>query len=127
MKTQANTLAQGMIREGEIKLDTLEFNSKFWAKDPTLWKQDQEHKEFIVKFLGWQKVYDWTLERIDDVIAFAQEAKQIFKHCVVMGMGGSSLAPEVFRTALALRGKQEKVAPAADTNAALDAALARIK
>ncbi|MBR5151210.1 MAG: hypothetical protein IKW71_00030 [Elusimicrobiaceae bacterium] len=98
MKTQANPLAQGIIREGVIKLDTLEFNTKFWAKYPTLWKQDKEHKEFIVKFLGWQKVYDWTLERIDQVLAFAQEAKQNFKHCVVMGMGGSSLAPEVFRT-----------------------------
>lgn len=98
MKTQANPLAQGIIREGEIKLDTLAFNTKFWAKDPTLWKQDKEHKEFIVKFLGWQKVYDWTLERIDSVLQFAQEAKQLFKHCVVMGMGGSSLAPEVLRT-----------------------------
>ena len=98
MKTQANPLAQGIIREGEIKLEALEFNTKFWAKDPTLWKQDKEHKEFIVKFLGWQKVYDWTLERIDSVLNFAQEAKQTFKHCVVMGMGGSSLAPEVLRT-----------------------------
>ncbi|MBR2081536.1 MAG: hypothetical protein IJ876_00740 [Elusimicrobiaceae bacterium] len=104
MKTQANSLAQGIIREGEIKLETLDFNTKFWAKDPTLWKQDKEHKEFIVQFLGWQKVYDWTLERIEDVLKFAQEAKQTFKHCVVMGMGGSSLAPEVFRTVF---GKQE--------------------
>lgn len=104
MKTQANPLAQGIIREGEIKLEALEFNTKFWAKDPTLWKQDKEHKEFIVKFLGWQKVYDWTLERVEDILSFAQEAKQTFKHCVVMGMGGSSLAPEVLRTVF---GKQE--------------------
>ena len=104
MKTQANPLAQGIIREGEIKLETLEFNTKFWAKDPTLWKQDDYHKDFIVKFLGWQKVYDWTLERMDSVLAFAQEAKANFKHCVVMGMGGSSLAPEVLRTVF---GKQE--------------------
>ncbi len=98
MKTQTNPLAQGIIREGEIKLEALEFNTKFWAKDPSLWKQDKEHQEFIVKFLGWQKVYDWTLERIDDVIRFADEVKQTFNHCVVMGMGGSSLAPEVLRT-----------------------------
>ncbi len=104
MKTQANPLAQGIIREGEIKLEALEFNTKFWAKDPTLWKQDLGHKEFIVKFLGWQKVYDWTLERIEDVLNFAQDAKANFKHCVVMGMGGSSLAPEVLRTVF---GKQE--------------------
>ena len=98
MKTQSNPLAQGIIREGEIKLEMLEFNTKFWAKNPTLWKQDKEHMDFIVKFLGWQKVYDWTLERIESVQSFAQEAKANFKHCVVMGMGGSSLAPEVFRT-----------------------------
>ncbi len=98
MKTQSNPLAQGIIREGEIKLETLEFNTKFWAKNPTLWKQDKEHMDFIVKFLGWQKVYDWTLERIESIQSFAQEAKANFKHCVVMGMGGSSLAPEVFRT-----------------------------
>lgn len=98
MNTQATPIAEGIIREGEIKLEGLEFNTKFWAKDPTLWKQDKEHMEFIVKFLGWQKVYDWTLERIEDVTAFADDVKQNFKHCVIMGMGGSSLAPEVFRT-----------------------------
>lgn len=98
MNTQATPIAEGIIREGEIKLEGLEFNTKFWAKDPTLWKQDKEHMEFIVKFLGWQKVYDWTLERIEDVTTFAEDVKQNFKHCVIMGMGGSSLAPEVFRT-----------------------------
>lgn len=98
MNTQATPIAEGIIREGEIKLEGLEFNTKFWAKDPTLWKQDKEHMEFIVKFLGWQKVYDWTLERIEDVTTFANDVKQNFKHCVIMGMGGSSLAPEVFRT-----------------------------
>lgn len=98
MNTQANPMAEGIIREGEIKLENLDFNTKFWAKDPTLWKQDKEHKEFIVKFLGWQKVYDWTLERIEEVLSFANDVKQNFKYCVIMGMGGSSLAPEVFRT-----------------------------
>ncbi len=91
-------MADGIIREGAIKLEGLEFNTKFWAKDPSLWKQDKEHMEFIVKFLGWQKVYDWTLERIEDVVSFANDVKENFKHCVIMGMGGSSLAPEVFRT-----------------------------
>lgn len=104
MNTQANPLAEGIIREGKNKLEELEFDTKFWTKDPSLWKQDQEHKEFIVKFLGWQKVYDWTLERIEDVTNFATDVKNNFKHCVIMGMGGSSLAPEVFRT---IFGKQE--------------------
>lgn len=98
MKMNINPMAEGIIREGLIKLEGLNFNKKFWAKDPTLWKQDPQHVDFIPKFLGWQKVYDWTLEHLDEVTAFADEAKQEFKYCVVMGMGGSSLAPEVFRS-----------------------------
>ncbi|MBR4592608.1 MAG: hypothetical protein IKO35_05310, partial [Elusimicrobiaceae bacterium] len=104
MNTHENPLAEGIIREGLIKLDTLAFNTKFWEKDPSLWKKDKESQDFIVKFLGWQKVYDWTLEHLEEVTSSAQDVKQNFKHCVVMGMGGSSLAPEVFRTVF---GKQE--------------------
>ncbi len=96
MKT--NPMAEGIVREGMIKLENLNFNKKFWAKDPTLWKNEPEHIEFIPKFLGWQKVYDWTLEHLEEVTRFAEEAKKEFKYCVVMGMGGSSLAPEVFRS-----------------------------
>ena len=98
MNTKETPMAEGIIREGLIKLDGLNFNTKFWAKDASLWKQDKESQEFIVKFLGWQKVYNWTLERAEDILAFAADVKQNFNHVVVMGMGGSSLAPEVIRT-----------------------------
>ncbi len=103
MKMNANPIAEGIIREGIIKLEGLNFNKKFWAKDPTLWKQEAEHQELIKNFLGWQTVYNWTLEHIDEVLKFTEEAKKDYKYCVVMGMGGSSLAPEVFRS---LFGKQ---------------------
>lgn len=103
MKMNANPMAEGIIREGIIKLEGLNFNKKFWGKDPTLWKEEPQHQELIKNFLGWQKVYDWTLQHLDEVTQFAAEAKKDYKYCVVMGMGGSSLAPEVFRT---LFGKQ---------------------
>ncbi len=103
MKMNVNPMAEGIIREGIIKLEGLNFNKKFWEKDPSLWKEDPQHQELIKNFLGWQKVYDWTLEHLDEVTQFAAEAKKDYKYCVVMGMGGSSLAPEVFRT---LFGKQ---------------------
>ncbi len=103
MKMNANPMAEGIIREGIIKLEGLNFNKKFWEKDPTLWKEEPQHQELIKNFLGWQKVYDWTLQHLDEVTQFATEAKKDYKYCVVMGMGGSSLAPEVFRT---LFGKQ---------------------
>ena len=103
MKMNVNPMAEGIVREGIIKLEGLNFKKKFWAKDPSLWKQDAEHQELIRKFLGWLTVYDWTLEHIDEVLKMAQEVQKEFKYCVVMGMGGSSLAPEVFRS---LFGKQ---------------------
>ena len=98
MHTQENPLAEGITREGLIKLDSLSFNTKFWTKDASLWKQDKESQDFIVKFLGWQKVYEFTLEHLDEITTFAADVKEHFKYCIVMGMGGSSLAPEVFRT-----------------------------
>lgn len=97
-KTNNNPLEEGIIREGLIKLEALEFDKKFWSKDPTLWKKDPQHMDFIPKFLGWQKVYDWTLQHIDEVTSVAVQVKKEYKFCVVMGMGGSSLAPEVFRS-----------------------------
>lgn len=98
MKMNLNPMAAGIVREGLIKLEGLNFHQKFWAKDPTLWKQDPEHMDFIPKFLGWQKVYDWTLKNLAEVTTLAEQVKKEYKFCVVMGMGGSSLAPEVFRT-----------------------------
>ena len=69
-------MAAGITREGLIKLEGLNFNKKFWEKDPTLWKQEKEHLDFIPKFLGWQKVYNWTLQHLDEVSSIAEEAKK---------------------------------------------------
>ena len=55
MKMNANPMAEGIIREGIIKLEGLNFNKKFWEKDPTLWKEEPQHQELIKNFLGWQR------------------------------------------------------------------------
>ena len=77
MKMNANPAAEGITREGIIKLEGVNFNKKFWAKDPTLWKQEAEHQELIKNFLGWQTVYNWTLEHIDEVLKFAEKGYAI--------------------------------------------------
>ncbi len=93
-----NALAAEKLTPALDKLtNKLNFNAKFFQKDPSLWKSDAESQEFISKFLGWTNVYDWTLSHIDEVSAFAADARQNFDYAIVMGMGGSSLAPEVFR------------------------------
>jgi glucose-6-phosphate isomerase len=103
MKITANKAAENLINAGLEQLEKLNFTQKLYKRDGTLWKQDAESLSFINSFLGWTEIYDWTLGQLPEVKAFASEVKEIFDHVVLMGMGGSSLAPEVLRV---LFGKQ---------------------
>ena len=92
-----NSAAKAIIHKNLDLLTRDNFIGKFYQKDPSAWKQDAQSQEFISQFLGWTDVYNWTLDRVLQVRNFALEAKQNFDYAIVMGMGGSSLAPEVFR------------------------------
>jgi glucose-6-phosphate isomerase len=80
------------------KLDAEKFAQRFWEQDATLWKSEPEHQKIIRNALGWQTVSGVMLEHIDDLLDFVEAAQQEgFKHAVVLGMGGSSLCPDVCR------------------------------
>jgi transaldolase/glucose-6-phosphate isomerase len=67
---------------------------RIWRKDFTVWKPDPTE---ISNRLGWLTVADMMHERVAELEAFAkQAAADGFTHAVLLGMGGSSLAPEVF-------------------------------
>ena len=67
---------------------------RIWRKDHTVWKDDPTE---ITNRLGWLTVTDLMHERIGEIEAFAkQAAADGFETAVLLGMGGSSLAPEVF-------------------------------
>jgi glucose-6-phosphate isomerase len=68
-------------------------------KDAGLWTSDGSgEKEEIRNRLGWLKVADLMEERVAELDGLRKELlADGFTDCVVMGMGGSSLAPEVFR------------------------------
>ena len=69
---------------------------RIWAKDPTLWGGTAETPELADR-LGWLTVAEEMAGRVDALEAFAHELKdEGFTDAVVLGMGGSSLAPEVF-------------------------------
>nr|MDQ4125494.1 hypothetical protein [Actinomycetota bacterium] len=70
--------------------------ARVWSKDPTLWGGTADTPELADR-LGWLTVADTMNEQVDDLEAFAHELKdEGFTDAVVLGMGGSSLAPEVF-------------------------------
>jgi len=78
-------------------LKAMNFSKRLRLSDPTIWKSEPEHTKAIADRLGWLTVPAKMQKRIDEINAFVSQAKKEFTHCVVMGMGGSSLAPEVFR------------------------------
>ena len=78
---------------------------RVWRKDAALWKSEEEHQKIIKNSLGWLNVADQMIGVEDDIVAFADRLRaKGFKHLVLNGMGGSSLAPEVLRRTF---GRQE--------------------
>ncbi|MCO6473911.1 MAG: hypothetical protein J5I57_09290 [Melioribacteraceae bacterium] len=63
------------------------------AKDYRVWSEKPDE---ISNRLGWLDSVETTLESIDSILSFAEEIKDKFKNILLLGMGGSSLAPEVF-------------------------------
>jgi len=64
--------------------------------DATLWAPAGTAE--VADRLGWLTIAERMLEQLDEVEAFAEEIRdEGFTNVVVLGMGGSSLAPEVLR------------------------------
>ncbi len=63
---------------------------RIWARDATLWTGADE-----ADWLGWLDEPLRMLQRVDNLLEFASTAD--FDALVLLGMGGSSLAPEVLR------------------------------
>ncbi len=71
------------------------FGHRLWAKDPTLWAPAGTPE--IINRLGWLELPRTMKAEAAAIRAFAAEARdEGFTHAVVLGMGGSSLAPDVF-------------------------------
>src|SRR5256884_1723948 len=67
-------------------------------KDAGLWKSNGSAQSEIRERLGWLQVADRMEERVPELEALRRElVGEGFTDVVLMGMGGSSLAPEVFR------------------------------
>ena len=71
---------------------------RIWAKDSTVWHQDPEAQKIIRNALGWLTISQEQLPHIGRLQAVAKDIKGAgFKHVLLLGMGGSSLCPEVLR------------------------------
>lgn len=69
---------------------------RLWARDPALWKQEPEHHRVIANRLGWLDVVAAMRLQSAEIEAFVREViAHRFDHVLLLGMGGSSLCPEV--------------------------------
>jgi glucose-6-phosphate isomerase len=77
----------------QASADWLHHNNvaRFWQKDPTLWASDGEEK-----WMGWIDIVERQQKELPALLALSAEIKSAgFKHALLVGMGGSSLCPEV--------------------------------
>lgn len=87
-------LPQALAAEVDAALaewDQKKRTEKLWAKDASIWTGHDE-----AKWLGWLDLPKTTRAMLPQLQAFAQEVKEKgYSHVLLMGMGGSSLGPEV--------------------------------
>ncbi len=66
---------------------------RLWRRDATLWTGSDE-----ANWLGWLDIVDEQIAQQDQLQKIAKEVQQRgFQHVLLLGMGGSSLCPEVLR------------------------------
>ena len=86
-------------------LDADRYGQRLWEADASLWKpEDEAHQKIIGNALGWLSVFEGVREQIEGVTEFVDELRaEGYRSAVLLGMGGSSLAPEVMREVLGVR------------------------
>lgn len=71
------------------------FGRRLWAKDHTVWSEQPVPE--LTDRLGWLKLPESMRTQAEDLARFAQEIRsEGIRDVIVLGMGGSSLAPEVY-------------------------------
>jgi transaldolase/glucose-6-phosphate isomerase len=81
-----------LVQRAEIEHVT----RRIWSKDDTLWGPRGQPE--VADRLGWLNAHETYQEEVDDLEAFAKQAVEDgYTDAVLLGMGGSSLAPEVLR------------------------------
>lgn len=87
----------GEHKDGFIKvlsgLEAVNFPDKIQSKDYSLWSSSPDE---IVNRLGWLTLPDTIINETVKIKEFSRQITHNFRYIVLIGMGGSSLAPEMF-------------------------------
>jgi len=84
LDTEVKAVLEEWRKEGKVR--------RLWAQDASLWTETDE-----ARWLGWLGVVDEQLKAVAALNNVAADIKQAaFTDVLLLGMGGSSLGPEVF-------------------------------
>jgi glucose-6-phosphate isomerase len=93
---------QTALEDAYARLDRLRFADALWRKQLDVWSADPAVQSLVATRLGWLDALDVVTPLLPRLRAFADAVRDDgFTHVVLLGMGGSSLAPEVLRQILA--------------------------
>jgi glucose-6-phosphate isomerase len=88
----------GVNADSALQQLPADFARRLWAKDASLWKTDPAVQAAIRNRLGWLDLPEDMPKVAGLLRAFAADIRRAgFTHMVLLGMGGSSLCPEVLR------------------------------
>jgi len=73
-----------------------------WRREPVVWSADPAVQQTIANRLGWLTSPALMADAIPRLETFASSIRRDFTDVVLLGMGGSSLAPEVLRAVLGI-------------------------
>jgi transaldolase / glucose-6-phosphate isomerase len=89
------------VKEARTNWDGARNTERLWKKDASLWTNTDESK-----WLGWLDIVDQQLSNVSKFKALAAEiVEDGLTHALLLGMGGSSLAPEVFSLTFGRQGR----------------------
>lgn len=92
---------QAAVDSALLKIRDDRIMHRIWEHDYTVWKDKPTE---IVNRLGWLHSPEIMTENIPLINAFVDEVRSSgFTQALLLGMGGSSLAPEVFRFTFGVR------------------------
>lgn len=97
MNKRLGSLGEDVIQQIQ-KLDNARMIERIYAHDPTVWTDDPGVAGEIKNRLGWLDLPSTSMAFVDGIKSFKDDViKSGYKHIFLLGMGGSSLAPEVFK------------------------------
>jgi glucose-6-phosphate isomerase len=92
---------RGSVENALKKVEASRVVPRIWDMDHTVWKMQPTE---ITNRLGWLVSPSKMRQQVADLKAFADEVRSAgYSHALLLGMGGSSLAPDVFRRTFGVR------------------------